>query len=123
MGLLKAEQKDIKAAEEHLRKAVKADKQMHQGSFQSRDIARGERPKGIGQTASQSVLKTRPTPRYGYTLAFFMQKHGDLENSGKMLERMLERWPAFGDAYLLLGDMYQRQNKKDKASALYKESY
>jgi tetratricopeptide (TPR) repeat protein len=121
MGLLRAEQKDLKKAEEHLRAALKADETMHPAAYNLGVMLAKDKPKESIKLLHQA-FKITPTPKYGYTLAFFMQKHGDLENSGKMLEKMIEQWPQFGDAYLLLGDIYQRQDNKDKAVALYQKA-
>lgn len=121
MGLLKAEQKDLKKSEEHLRSALKADEGMHQAAYNLGVLLADRDPKESVKLL-RKAFETRPTPRYGYTLAFFTQKSGDLKNAGKVLEGVIEQWSSYGDAYLLLGDVYQRQGNKDKAEALYKET-
>ena len=121
MGLLKAERNELNKAEEYLRAALKADKTMHPAAYNLGIMLAKDKPKESLKLLYQAY-KTTSTPKYGYTLAFFMERHGDLENSSKMLERMIEQWPSFGDAYLLLGDIYQRQGNKDKAVVLYQKA-
>ncbi len=119
LGLLKAEQQDLSQAEEHLRAALKSNEQMHQAAFNLGILLADKEPMESVKLL-QKAFDTRPTPKYGYTVAFFMQKHGDPATSGKMLERVIEKWPGYGDAYLLLGDIYQKQDR-GKAVALYRK--
>ena len=121
MGLLKAEQKELKEAEKYLRDALEADEHMHQAAYNLGILLADERPEE-SINLLRKAFETTPTAKYGYTLAFLMQKHGDLDDSLKTLESCIERWPRFGDAYLLLGDIYQRRGQMDKARELYRKA-
>jgi tetratricopeptide (TPR) repeat protein len=121
MGLLKAEQKDLKKAEGHLRTALKADETMHQAAYNLGVLLAKEKPKESVKLLSKA-FDTRPTPKYGYTLAFFMQQNGDLDSSIKMLEKVVAQWPLYTDTYFQLGSIYRRQGNKDKAAALFRKA-
>ncbi len=121
MGLLKGEQKDLKKAEEHLRAALKADQAMHQAAYNLGILLADDKPKESIKLLLRA-FETTPTPKYGYTLAFYVQKQGDLDNACEMLLRLIEQWPVFADAYLLLGRIYERQGKRVEAIALYRKA-
>ncbi len=121
MGLLQAEQGDPEKAEERLRAALKADEQMHQAAYNLGLLIADARPKEAMDLLAMA-FETRPTPKYGYTLAFFLQKRGDLSSSSKTLKKVIEKWPAFGAAYLLLGNVYQQGGDISKAKAVLKRA-
>jgi predicted Zn-dependent protease len=70
----------------------------------------------------QKAYQLRPDPRYGYTLAFYLQQNGDADRSVKVLREVTGKAPAYGDAYLLMGDIYEKQGKKKEAEAIYREA-
>ena len=101
-----------------MRAALKADQTMHQAAYNLGILLTDDKPKQSIKLL-QKAFETTPTPRYGYTLAFYMQKRGDLDNACKMLLDVIKQWPVFADAYLLLGKIYEGQDKTDEARALY----
>jgi predicted Zn-dependent protease len=54
-------------------------------------------------------------PRYAYTLAFFQQQKGDSAGATAVLNDLIARYPAYADAYLLLGGIHEQQADKVKA--------
>ncbi len=58
-------------------------------------------------------------PRYAYTLAFYQLQTGAEKDAVPTLEALIERHPAYADAYLLLGGTYEKQGKKAAAEKLY----
>jgi Tfp pilus assembly protein PilF len=40
----------------------------------------------------------------------------------KVLREVMGKAPAYGDAYLLMGDIYEKQGKKKEAGAIYREA-
>jgi len=70
----------------------------------------------------QKAYQLRPDPRYGYTLAFYLHQNGDADRSVKMLREVADKAPAYGDAYLLMGRIYEKQGKKKEAEAIYREA-
>jgi tetratricopeptide (TPR) repeat protein len=121
MGLLKAEQRDPAKAEEYLRTALKSDPKMHEAAYNLGVLLATD---SIVE-AMELMLKAyqlHPNPEYAYTLAFYMRKNRDPERAAEMLKLVLQQWPWYADAYLLLGDIYEEQGKVKKAKAVYQQA-
>jgi tetratricopeptide (TPR) repeat protein len=121
MGLLKAEQNDLPKAEQYLRAALKEDPTLAVAAYNLSVILSKDRLKEATEWG-QKAYQLRPDPRYGYTLAFYLQQNGDADRSVKVLREVMGKAPAYGDAYLLMGDIYEKQGKKKEAGAIYREA-
>ena len=58
-------------------------------------------------------------PKYAYTLAFYQQQKGDLPGAANVLDGLITRYPAYADAYVLLGGIYEKQGKNAEAERVY----
>jgi len=61
-------------------------------------------------------------PKYGYTLAFYLQQKGDVDRAISMLEQLVRQQAAYPDAYALLGHIYEEQDKINEAIEVYKKA-
>jgi Tfp pilus assembly protein PilF len=122
MGLLKAEQNDPKAAEKYLKAALKADPQMAQAAYNLCVLVVGSRPDEAVSYCRKAAELGPQEPRYAYTLAYFQRQRGDATGAAKTLAELVARQPGFADAYLLLGDIYEREGKGKEAETLYREA-
>jgi tetratricopeptide (TPR) repeat protein len=121
MGLLKAEQDQPAEAEKHLRTALDSDPQMHEAAYNLGVLLASSRI----VEAMKLILKAyelHPNPKYAYTLAFYMRENRDPERAVDMLKLIIQKWPTYTDAYLLLGDIFESQGKVEEAKALYQEA-
>jgi tetratricopeptide (TPR) repeat protein len=119
MGLLKAEKHDLVAAEKHLRLAFKTDPKMAQAAYNLGVILAKDR---IDEAVDfcRKAAEIRPdVPKYVFTLAFYQQQKGDLSGAARVLDRLIAKFPAYADAYLLLGGIYEKQGKQAKAEGVY----
>ncbi len=121
MGLLKAEENDRRGAEMHLRAALKADPQMARAAYNLCIVLSGERLDEAVGFCRQAAELRRDVPKYAYTLAFFQQQTGDSPSAAKVLDDLIGRSPAYADAYLLLGAIYEQQGNKSKAEEVYNQ--
>lgn len=121
MGLLKAEQNDLPAAEKHLRAALKTDPHMAQAAYNLCIILSKDRLDEALEFCGQAAQLRLDQPKYAYTLAFFQQSKGDFTGAVKVLKELLGMHPAYGDAYILLGGIHQRQGNKAQAEVTYKQ--
>jgi tetratricopeptide (TPR) repeat protein len=105
MGLLKAEQKDLKVAERHLKKAIKADPQMAQAAYNLCIITSKDRI-NEAVTWCRKASDLRPQdPKYAYTLAFYLNQKGNRDEAVRMLKTLIEKYPQYKDAEMLLKDI------------------
>jgi tetratricopeptide (TPR) repeat protein len=121
MGLLRAEQNDLKQAEAHLRAALKADPQMAQAAYNLCVITAKDRLDEAVGFCRQAADLRRDQPRYAYTLAFYQQQKGDRAGATAVLDDLIARHPAYADAYLLLGGIYEKGGNKAMVEGVYKK--
>ncbi len=119
LGLLKAEESDLTAAENHLKAALKADPQMAQAAYNLCVILSKDRPDEAVDFCRKAAEIRPDQPRYAYTLAFYHQQKGDLTGAADVLDGLISRYPAYADAYVLLGGIYEKQGKKAEAEGVY----
>ena len=122
MGLLKAEQNDLKGAERYLKVALKTDPQMAQAAYNLCVIISKDRiNEAVTYCKKASGLRPQE-PRYAYTLAFYQLQNGNERAAVKTLDGLIEKHPAYADSYLLLGEIYGKQGKKEEAEKIYKRA-
>jgi len=119
MGLLKAEEKDLVAAEKHLRTALKADPQMAQAAYNLCVILAKNRLDEAVDFCRKAAEARPDMPRYAFTLAFYQQRKGDLAGAATVLDSLIAKYPAYVDAYVLLGGIYEKQGDRAKAEGVY----
>ncbi len=119
LALVEAQENDLQEAEKHLRKALNEDPQMAEAAYNLCILlSKNHLDEGIGYC--QKAAEIRPDqPRYAYTLAFYQQQKGDVAGAAEVLERLLGNYPLYGDAYLLLGGIYEKQGKRAEAVKTY----
>jgi tetratricopeptide (TPR) repeat protein len=117
MGLLKAEQKEMSQAEVHLRRALDADPKMHEAAFNLGVLLAGDQS-SESMDHLMKAFDLSPNPKYAYTLAFYLHQNKDFDRAGHTLSFMIENWPQYADAYLLLVDIHESQDRKIEAIQL-----
>jgi tetratricopeptide (TPR) repeat protein len=60
--------------------------------------------------------------KYAYTHAYYLHESGAREAARRVLEETIERHAAYGEAYLLLGAIYEGREELESASALYQRA-
>jgi tetratricopeptide (TPR) repeat protein len=122
MGLLKAEQGDLPATEKYLLAAFEYDPLLAEAAYNLSVVLSKDRPEEA-ITWARKAAELRPRePKYAYTLGFFYCRKGDLPECEKVLQQLINRQPAYADAYLLLGDTYEKQGKVKEAAGLYRQA-
>jgi tetratricopeptide (TPR) repeat protein len=122
LGLLLAEQGNLGGAEESLRAALKADPRFHEAAYNLGVLlARDGRDEGIRWC--RRAIELRPgEPKYGYTLAFFLNERGSADEACQVLRRTIASRPSHPDAYSLLGAIYEREGRLEDAETLYRQA-
>ncbi len=119
MGLLKAEENDLVSAEKHLRAAFKADPHMAKAAYNLCVILSKDRIDEAQDFGNKAVELRPDEPRYAHTLAFCKQKKGDLTGAARVLDGLITKYPAYADAYVLLGGIYETQGNNAEAEGVY----
>jgi tetratricopeptide (TPR) repeat protein len=119
MGLLKAEEKDLKGAEKHLRAAFQADPQLAQAAYNLAVILASDRIDEAVEFCRKAAEIRPDVPKYAVTQAFYQQQKGDVTGAASVLDGLIAKHPAYAEAYVLLGRLYEKQGKKALAENVY----
>ena len=111
MALVKAEKNEPKQAEKYLKKAIKADPQMAQAAYNLCILTSKDRI-SEAVTWCRKAAELRPQdPKYAYTLAFYLNQKGDKEEAVRTLKAIVEKYPGYKDAEMLLGEISKNDKK------------
>jgi tetratricopeptide (TPR) repeat protein len=111
MGLLKAEQNDPKGAEQYLKKALEADPQMAPAAYNLCVITSKDRI-DEAVTWCRKAAELRPQePKYAFTLAFYLNQKRDTDEAVRTLKAIIEKYPGYKDAEMLLGEISRKKAK------------
>jgi len=121
MGLVKAEKDDYAGAEQYFLAALRSDPQMPQAAYNLCVILSKGRLNEALPYCQKAVEILPYEPRYAYTLAFYKNRQGDAAGATKILQDTIKQQPFYGDAYILLGEIYEKQGKASDARTLYLE--
>jgi tetratricopeptide (TPR) repeat protein len=105
MGLVKAEKNELKQAEKYLKKAIKADPQMAQAAYNLCIITAMDRIKEAVTWCRKAAELRQQDPKYAYTLAFYQNQKGDRDEAIRTLKAILETYPQYKDAEMLLKEI------------------
>jgi tetratricopeptide (TPR) repeat protein/cytochrome c556 len=122
MGLLKADQGDRKGAERYLRRAWKADPKMGQAAYNLCDILSESKPDEAVGWCRKAAEASPSNPKFAYSLALLELKKGDTEAAIGTLRKLIARNPDYPDAYVLLGEIYERQGRVNEARTVYQQA-
>ena len=122
LGLLRGEQNRLPEAEKSLRAALASDPKMHAAAY-NLGILVAEKNLDEAVQWCRKAHDIRPRePKYALTLAFYLNKKGEKTEAIALLSKLIEDNPLYGDAYLLLGGIYEEQKDFVKAVAVYKRA-
>jgi tetratricopeptide (TPR) repeat protein len=112
MGLLKAEQNDLPKAEQYLRAALKEDPTLAVAAYNLCIITSKDRI-DEAVTWCRKAADLRPQdPKYAYTLAFYLNQKGDRDEAIRTLKAILEKYPGYKDAEMLLGEISKKEKRR-----------
>lgn len=120
LGMLLGELERPKEAEKAFRAAWKADPNLAAAAYNLGVLLAEDRPQE-SLTWCREAFRLRPNDgKYGYTYAFFLHRHGDTGRAVTVLEGMVSRQVPYADAYALLGSIYVRRGKMQRAAGVYR---
>jgi tetratricopeptide (TPR) repeat protein len=111
LGLLMAELGRMKEAEHALMTAFMADPQMAQAAYNLCIIlARDRIEEAIGFCKKAYEIRS-DDPKYAYTLAFYLYQKGDRDEAVRTLTAIIEKYPGYKDAEMLLMEISKKEKK------------
>jgi tetratricopeptide (TPR) repeat protein len=122
LGLLLAEQGRPGEARKMLEAALREDPQLYAAAYNLAIlVAESDLEKAISWC--RRAAEGRPEdPKYSYTLAFYLFQSGQLNESRRVLEELLQREEDYLDAYTLLGMIHEKESKMKEAAAVYRRA-
>jgi len=122
LGMLFGEMGRLSEAEEAFRTALKTNPESAVAAYNLGVIvAKQDIEEAIAWCRKARDLRPEE-PKYGYTLAFYLQQKGDVDRAISMLEQLVRQQAAYPDAYALLGHIYEEQDKINEAIEVYKKA-
>ncbi len=122
LGLLMAEVGRPKEAEDALRAAFKADPNLAVAAYNLGVLLGSERPNEALDWCQKAAQLRPDEPKYAYTVAFFLQQKGDITAAINTLKPLIDRGTSSADAYALLGQLYEQENNRQAAIAVYRQA-
>lgn len=122
LALLQAEDGNLEGAEKHLRKALDSDPLMGQAAFNLCVILSKGRLDEALQFCQKAAQAAPNIPKYAFTLAYYLQQKGQFAQAADILEKLIDRFPNYSDAYTLAGEIYKKQGKRAEAIRTYKKA-
>ncbi|MGZ6210379.1 MAG: tetratricopeptide repeat protein [Syntrophales bacterium] len=63
-------------------------------------------------TWCRRAAELRPQePKYAYTLAFYLNQKGDRDEAIRTLKAIIEKYPGYKDAEMLLGEISKKEKR------------
>jgi tetratricopeptide (TPR) repeat protein len=120
MGLLKNDQGKSQEAATYLKEALKNDPAMAAAAYNLAVVLSKESMKEAIFWA-RKAYEMQPDAKYGYTLAYFLKQDGDWNEGIEVLRRLIKVYPLSTDAYLLLGEIYEKRGRNKDAESVYQQ--
>jgi tetratricopeptide (TPR) repeat protein len=122
LGMLLAELGKKAEAEQAFRTAFKTAPRLAAAAYNLGVMLAEERPEESLEWCRKAASLRPQEARYGYTLGFFLQKQGKTEEAMSTLEGVIRAVPHSGEAYLLLGSLFERERKFTAAAEVYRSA-
>ena len=120
LGLALAEQGDVKAAEKHLRAALKDESTKGQAAYNLAVIVGSDDPERAVRLCRIATDAQPDNPRNAYTLAYYLIQADQSDRSLTVLEKLVRDHPDYVDAWMLLVDRYRASGRKADAVTVLK---
>ncbi len=122
LGLLMLERGDGRQAEVHLRAALETTPRFPAAAFNLCVLLAEDRLDEAIEWCRRAAELQPGDPRNAYTLAFYQNLGGDAPGAASTLRELIARHPRYGDAYVLLGTVYEEVADTAAAIAAYRQA-
>ncbi len=122
LGMLLGEMGQVAKAEEAFRVAFKIDPNSAVAAYNLGIILASHNPKESLVWCERAYKLDPEEGKYGYTYSFYLNQSGKQSAAIDILQAMVKRQVPYSDAYSLLGAIYLRASKPDKAAEVYQSA-
>lgn len=119
LGLLLAEMGRAQEAEAALRAAYAADGKLASAAHNLAILVSPDRLTEAIEWSCRAAELQPQEPKYAFTLAYYQRQAGDTEAAVRTLQKLIVEDRADPDAYMLLGSMYEEQDRRADALDVY----
>ncbi|MBL7115203.1 MAG: ammonia-forming cytochrome c nitrite reductase subunit c552 [Kiritimatiellae bacterium] len=120
LGLALAERGDVKAAEKHLRTALKDESTKGQAAYNLAVIVGADDPERAARLSRIAADSQPHNPRNAYTLAYYLIESNQGDRALAVLEKLVQEHPGYVDAWMLLIGRYRASGRKADAVTMLK---
>lgn len=122
LGMLLAELGRLPEAEQAFRLALKSDPHSAVAAYNLGVLLAKDRPEESLEWCRKAAALRPQEARYGYTLGFFLNQQGKVDEAIRVLEETIRQPSPSVDAFALLGESYLRQGRRAEAAAVYRRA-
>ena len=122
LGILVAERGSLREAETFLRRALEFDPSFAAAAYNLCVVVSTVRIEEAISWCERAVELSPGDPAYLNALAYYRLERGDTSSAAQMLASLITVHPTGADAYLLLGQIYENQERFSEAAALYAQA-
>jgi tetratricopeptide (TPR) repeat protein len=119
LGMLLAEQERMGEAETEFREALKSDPNSAVAAYNLGVMLAEDQVSEALRWCRKAARLQPDNHRYIYTYAFYLRQNGSAEEAVRVLRNITDEQVPYADAYFLLGDIYENQQKFSKAREVY----
>jgi len=119
LGMLLAELGKMSEAETAFRTAFKSDPRSAQAAYNLGVLRSKTSLDEAVEWCSKAAALAPSEARYPFTLAFYLNQKGNVDEAARTLEGVVGKALPHPDSYLLLGQIYERQGRRADAARVY----
>ncbi|KAF1077847.1 tetratricopeptide repeat protein [Halodesulfovibrio sp. MK-HDV] len=113
LGLLEAEKGQYDLAEKHLKVVLQQNPEFGKAASNLAAIISYRSPSDAIEFA-QKAYDIDPNPATTFSLAYYMKEAGETQSAYNLLLSSIEKWPTYSDSYLLLYELAEGTEQKQK---------
>lgn len=121
MGLLMNQKGEKDEAVRYLKEAFKNDPGMAEAAYNLAMLVAEKNPKEAVYWARRAY-QARADIKYAFALAYFLKQDGDWEEAIGTARGIVARDPSHLDAYLLMGEIYEKKGRPLDAEKVYRQA-
>ncbi len=122
IGLLLAQLQRYDEAELHLKNALNNDTSFAAAAYNLAIVSSTTNPDNVLKYGQKAYELEPENPKYGYTFGYYLYQHEQIPKTISVLKGVIKEHPEYIDAYLFLGEIYEKEGNFSEAIKLYESA-